>query len=74
MMQDAARGHLVLKWENIRKVIIKTDSRLLICYLQISLEWETAAGDQLQCCRRSDGHCLEIFKGERGGDGISGLR
>ena len=29
------------------------DSRLLICYLQISLEWETAAGDQLQCCRRS---------------------
>lgn len=49
-MQDTARGHLVPKWENIRKVIIKTDSRLLICYLQISLDWETAAGDQLQSC------------------------
>ena len=64
MMQDTARGHLVPKWENILQVIIKTDSRLLlICYLQISLDWETAAGDQLQCCS----HCLEIFKGETGG-------
>ena len=80
MMQDAARGHLVPKWENIRKVIIKTDSRLLNCYLQISLDWETAAGGQLQCCslqslsgnlQRRDSAVTE--RGRRG-DGISGLR
>ena len=72
MMQDAARGHLVLKWENIRKVIIKTDSRLLICYLQISLEWETAAGDQLQCCSAAGGVTVIVWKSSKESGGEMG--
>ena len=67
---------LVPKWENIRQVIIKTDSRLLlICYLQISLDWETAAGDQLQCCSlQSLSGNLQRRDKEEERDGISGLR
>ena len=69
VMNEAARGgqcHLFV--QNIHKVLIKTDSRLLICSLQISLDGKlqrvtSCSAAVLQCAAC---HCLEIFRGEGG--------